>query len=611
MKKHFLLSILFLGTIFSAFAQSPVPSLIITEIYYNSPNSGVDSLEYVEIYNKGTTAQSLNKFTFRSAFVDTFPNIELAAGAYYVVTSDAAFFLKATKTTARQWKSGTLGNTGETIQLWSDTGVMVDSVRFRTTAPWPTTPNGNGPSMELCDLASNNDVGGSWGASTTLIGYSLNNQNGQATPMLGTPGKANKCTGSGGGGTGTLVIKDINAQTNKNTAVNINIAQPNGLGGGGGAGGGAITSSGVVKQAANGVVTKPAGGGGGGAVNNNALIYTPNTGFAGIDKFDYFICTANGCDSATITVRVIEPTYNNSTIGKATAQTAIIGTSPDSLNRYVEIEGIVHSPNYSTTGIQFTLIDSKYKTDGIEANRATTVGGYKVKEGDKLRVRGRIAQTNNVNRVAIDTLWVKESNVKLQEPTLVSILDEGTENMLVVLSEVSIVDSTKWTNTATGNFFVVEVTPDNGATKYQVRIDKDLTDLSNWKAPKGKFDLVGIGFQGVAAAGGGGGGNPLAGAPYQIMPRYIKDFKFPLAANDVLLGQNISVFPNPFNEEIIVTMKEQMDFVVLKDVLGRAITKIAQPAANQTIDTKNLMSGVYFISVQKDGRQFVTKIVKQ
>jgi hypothetical protein len=272
---------------------------------------------------------------------------------------------------------------------------------------------------------------------------------------------------------------------------------------------------------------------------------------------------------------------------------------------------VVHSPNYSTTGIQFTLIDSKYKTDGIEANRATTVGGYKVKEGDRLKVRGRIAQTNNVNRVAIDTLWVKESNVKLQEPTLVSILDEGTENMLVMLSEVSIVDSTKWTNTATGNFFVVEVTPDNGATKYQVRIDKDLTDLSNWKAPKGKFDLIGIGYQGVAAGGGGGGGNPLAGAPYQIMPRYIKDFRFPLATNDALLGQNISVFPNPFNEEIIVTMKEQMDLVVLKDVLGRAITKITQPAANQTIDTKSLMSGIYFISVQKDGRQFVTKVVKQ
>ncbi len=608
MKKHFLLSILFLGTFFSAFAQSPVPSLIITEIYYNAPNSGADSLEYVEIYNKGTTAQSLNNFTFRSAFVDTLPNIELAAGAYYVVTSDAAFFQKATKATARQWKSGTLANTGETIQLWSDAGVMVDSVRFRAITPWPTTSNGSGPSMELCDLASNNDVGGSWGSSTTAIGYSLNNQNGQAIALLGTPGLANKCTGGGGGGTGTLVIKDINAQTNKNTAVNINIAQPNGIGGGGGGGANAITSSGVVKQAANGNVTKPVGGGGN--VNNNALTYTPNSGFSGIDKFEYFICTANGCDSAVITVRVIEPTYNNSTIGKATAQTALIGTAPDSLNRFVEIEGIVHSPNYSTTGIQFTLIDSKYKTDGIEANRATTVGGYKVKEGDRLKVRGRIAQANNVNRITVDTLWVKESNVKLQEPTLVSVLDEGTENMLVTLSEVSVLDSTKWTNTGTGNFFVVEVTPDNGITKYQVRIDKDLADLSNWKAPKGKFDLIGIGFQGVATAGGGGG-NPLASAPYQIMPRYIGDFKFPLATNDILLGQNISVFPNPFQEEIIVTMKEQMDFVVLKDVLGRVITKIAQPAANQTIDTKNLISGVYFISVQKDGRQFVTKVVKQ
>ena len=336
------------------------------------------------------------------------------------------------------------------------------------------------------------------------------------------------------------------------------------------------------------------------------MTYTPNSGFIGLDKFDYFICTANGCDTATINVRVIDPVYNNSTIGKVTAQTALIGTTPDSLNRLVEIEGVVHTPNYSTNGIQFTLIDSKYKTDGIEVVRATTVGGYSVKQGDKLRIRGRVAQTNNVNRVNVDTLWVKESNLKLHEPTLVSTFDEGTENMLITLSEVSIVDSTKWTNTGTGNFFVVEVSPDNGITKYQVRIDKDLADLSNWKAPKGKFDLIGIGYQGTAQAGGG-----LAAAPYQIMPRYIADFKFPLATNDALLGQGVNVFPNPFNEQIIVSTKEQIDAITLKDILGRIIVKINSPSDKQTIETKNLMPGVYFINVQKEGRQFVSKIVKQ
>jgi hypothetical protein len=613
MKKQLLLFYFFLVTIMSAFAQN----IVISEIYYNAPNSGIDSLEYVELYNKGTTAQSLNKFTFKGAFTDELPNVELAAGAYYVVTSDSTFFKKAVQKSARQWTKGSLSNTGATIQLWSDSGTLVDSVRYRTAAPWPTTANGNGPSIELCDLNSNNDLGASWGAASTAIPYSLKNQNGQAVPLLGTPGAANKCatTGGGGGGGGTApVIKDLTSQTAKNTAVNINIAQPNGLGGGGGGGGAnAITSSGVVKPASNGTVTKPTGGGGGGG-NNNSLTYTPNTGFVGMDKFDYFICTANGCDSATISVRVFEPTFNNSTIGKATAQTAVIGTSPDSLNRYVEFEGIVHSPNYGTSpAVQFTLIDAKFKADGIEVARASTVAGYTVKEGDRLRVRGRIAQNNNLNRIVADSFWVKASGVKLQEPTLVSTLDEGTENVLVSLSEVSIVDSTKWTTAGTTtNFFVVEVTPDNGATKYQVRIDKDLADLANWKAPKGKFDLVGIGFQGpTTQGGGGGGGGVIPSAPYQIMPRYIADFKFPLAANDALLGKAVSIFPNPFSDQLTVTMTEQMDILSLKDVLGREILKINKPNNTQIIETKDLQSGVYFINVQKNGRTFVSKTVKQ
>ena len=214
MKKQLLLLIFLVISLFRLSAQN----IIITEIYYNAPNSGVDSLEYVELYNKGTTPQSLNNFTFRNAFVDTLPNVELAAGAYYVVTFDSTFFKRATKTSARQWRGGSLSNTGESIQLWSNTGALVDSVSYRALAPWPTTPNGNGPSLELCDMNSNNDLAASWGPSTTAIGYSLKNQNGQAIPLMGTPGAANKCTSGGGGTGGTLVIKDINAQTNKNTA---------------------------------------------------------------------------------------------------------------------------------------------------------------------------------------------------------------------------------------------------------------------------------------------------------------------------------------------------------------------------------------------------------
>jgi hypothetical protein len=602
MKKILLQIILLITTITGLFAQATTPNLVISEIYYNAPNSGADSMEYVEIYNRGTVAQNLKNFTFRSAFIDTLPDFTLDAGQFYVVTSDATFFAKATKTTAHQWKSGTLANTGETIQLFSNDGTFVDSVRFRTVAPWPTTPNGNGPSMELCNVATgNNDVGTSWGAATTPIGYSLTNQNGQSIALLGTPGKANTCTSGGGGTGGSFVAKDINSRTNKNTAVNINIAQPNMVQAN------TITSSEVVKQPTNGTAAKAVGGGGGGAVNNAAFTYTPKAGFVGTDKFEYSMCTANGCDTAVINIMVIEPAYNSSTIGKITAQTAIIGTQPDSLNRYVEIEGVVHSPNFSTNGIQFTLIDQKYKNDGIEIARNATIGGYVVKEGDLLRVKGRVAQTAGINRLNADTLWVKQSDIKLHDPIYVSVLDESTENSVVALEGVSIVDSTKWNNTGTGNNFVVEVTPDGGATKYQVRIDKDIAELSNWTAPKGKFDLSGIGYQ--AAAGGGGGGGLTT--TYQIMPRYKADFKFATAANDIQLGKLINVYPNPFSEEIVVQLASTMDLLLVQDIFGKMIVKIIKPYGNQIITSDNWAAGVYFVTLQKDGKQFVTKLVKQ
>lgn len=597
MKQLYLSTLFIINCLATVFAQK----IVINEIYYNSPNSGVDSLEYVEIYNRDTMTVNLQGFTFRAAFVDTLPNFELAPNSFYVVTLDSVFFHKATKTSARKWKSGSLSNAGESIQLWNNTGTLVDSVLYRTAAPWPTTANGNGPGLELCDVTANNDNGSNWKAATAQIGYGLKNANGDVIQILGTPGKANTvtCTTGGGGGTGTFIAKNINIQTNKNTNANINLAQQNQLPNN------QITSSSIVSQPKNGTANKQTGGGGGA---QNTLIYAPNNGFVGRDSFDYSICTNNGCDTARIYIRVIEPVFNASTIGKVTAQTSGIIQAPDSLNRNVEIIGIVHSPNFSTNGLQFTLIDQKFKADGIEAARATKIGGYTLKEGDKLRVRGRITQNQGVNRIAIDTLFKVESGITFHDPLTISILEESTENMIVKLEGVSIVDSTKWINTGTANFFIVEVV-DGTNTKFNVRIDKDITELANWTAPKGKFDLIGVGYQGqIQNTGGGGGGITQA---YMIMPRYIKDFVFSTKTNDLNLGKFINIYPNPFSEKVFIQLANSFDAIEINDIYGKSIQKINHPSENQLIKTENWESGIYLMKAIKENKQFVSKIVKQ
>ncbi|MFZ4542714.1 MAG: lamin tail domain-containing protein [Saprospiraceae bacterium] len=597
MKKILFFTAFFTMISFFASAQS----IIITEIYYNAPNSGTDSLEYVEIYNKSAAPINLKGFTFRSAFNDTLPNVELGAGAYFVVTFDSTFFKKATKTSAHQWKNGSLSNTGETIQLWNSSNEFMDSVRYRSQNPWPATANGNGPGMELCDLNSNNDNAASWSASTTPIGYALNNQAGQSVQLLGTPGKANKCSGGGGG---TFVARNINSRTAKNTAVNINISQPNMVQPN------AITASAVVTQPINGTAAK-GGGGGGGGVNNALFVYTPKNGFIGTDKFEYSMCTANGCDTATINITVFEAIYNKSTIGKITAQTGAVGTAPDSLNRYVIIEGIVHSPNYGGNILQFALVDQKYKSDGIEVARATTVGGYVVKEGDKLVVKGRVGQNVGINRLVADTLWVLQSGVTLHQPLLVSALDESTEAALVALEGVSVLDTSQWNNTLQGNFFGVDVSPDNGATKYQLRIDKDLADLAGWKAPKGKFDVYGIGYSVTTQGGGGGGGGGVVTTTYQLMPRYIPDFKLTTSVVDPQLENSLKIYPSPFQDNLFIVLKEQFENIKVKDILGRTIVSINQPGDYQILETQTWKSGVYVITVIKEGRQFTSKVIKQ
>lgn len=71
----------------TAFAQTP--KIVITEIMYNSPESGTDSLEFIELYNNEDTAVILTGYTFSSGVQFTFPADTLQAGAYVVIAVDS------------------------------------------------------------------------------------------------------------------------------------------------------------------------------------------------------------------------------------------------------------------------------------------------------------------------------------------------------------------------------------------------------------------------------------------------------------------------------------------------------------------------------------------
>jgi hypothetical protein len=175
----------------AAVVASPV-NLVITEIMYNPPEAGVDSLEFVEIYNNGTTATDLTGYTL-SGIAYTFPSVTLAAGGYYVVGINASAFNTVYGMAADGIATGGLSNSGEDVIIRTPTGMVVDSVRFDDGAPWPSgsgagLPDGGGSSLILCDTASDNTDGNNWNACVTSTGVTIN-----GNLVLASPGAGNSC----------------------------------------------------------------------------------------------------------------------------------------------------------------------------------------------------------------------------------------------------------------------------------------------------------------------------------------------------------------------------------------------------------------------------------
>jgi PKD repeat protein/endonuclease/exonuclease/phosphatase family metal-dependent hydrolase len=157
-------------------------NLVITEIYYNPPEIGTDSLEFIEIYNNGTHAVNLSNFKLSNAVDYTFGNVSLNPSEYIIIAYNPSAMLNTFGVNTLQW-SGGLNNDGELILLKDNSEKTVDSVWFDDAAPWPTTPDGTGPSLMLCDPNADNSIGSNWQASQHFV---MNNGGGM--PIYATPG---------------------------------------------------------------------------------------------------------------------------------------------------------------------------------------------------------------------------------------------------------------------------------------------------------------------------------------------------------------------------------------------------------------------------------------
>ena len=136
--------------------------LVINEIHYDS-SPKTEKTEFVELYNNRDNELDISNWSFTDGIEFTFPEgTRLSKGAYFVLAEDAAAFEKKYGRKPDGTYIGQLSNGGEELSLLDAAGERADLVDYGVGFPWPTTPNGEGPSMQLLNPRLDNDLGGSW-----------------------------------------------------------------------------------------------------------------------------------------------------------------------------------------------------------------------------------------------------------------------------------------------------------------------------------------------------------------------------------------------------------------------------------------------------------------
>lgn len=139
--------------------------IIINEIMYN-PLSDNPSDEYLEIYNTTGSVVDLEGWCFTEGITMCFgPGSAIGANGYELVSPNPSQTTTTYGKTPIGVYTGSLSNGGETLTLVDDTTAVVNTITYDDAAPWPTSPDGSGPSLELKDPGLDNTQAINWAAS--------------------------------------------------------------------------------------------------------------------------------------------------------------------------------------------------------------------------------------------------------------------------------------------------------------------------------------------------------------------------------------------------------------------------------------------------------------
>ncbi len=161
-------------------ADTSVGEVVINEINYNSAES-LDPEDWIEIYNPSAVKLDVSGWHLKdedNAHDFIFPEgTIISAQGYLVLCRDQTRFHAPFPDVMNYIGNFDFGlsASGDQVRIFNSSRLLIDSVQYDDAAPWPTEPDGNGPTLELIDPELDNALPESW----------------QASQNHGTPGHSN------------------------------------------------------------------------------------------------------------------------------------------------------------------------------------------------------------------------------------------------------------------------------------------------------------------------------------------------------------------------------------------------------------------------------------
>lgn len=567
MKSLLILVIIFL------LSCSSIAQIIITEIMYNPPESGTDSLEFLELYNHSADAVELEGWSFTKGITMVFNGSAiLEPGEYLTLCVNERAFKSVYGETIRamQWQSRALVNGGELIELSDAEGNVVYAINyFSGSNGWYKESDGNGASIELCDFNADPDQRDSWRPASNSLGIVINQRE-----LFASPGRHNDASCDG------AVVVKIEDLTFTPPDITINAGQ---LVRWENQGGGHNVNGSISIFPENPVSFSS------GAAHSGSWIYEFIFDKEGVYHYQSDPHAGQGMQGSVF-VGQPDP-YLNVTI-KDIRENDDKGIPLLSARR-VRTSGIVHTPNLRPGALEFFLLDKE--NNGVSVFHASGNLGYNVREGDEIRVEGILSEFRGLTQILAESITILTVGNTLVSPSMITSLSEASEGSLVKFTGY-LLEESMWTNAGSG--FNVKFI-DNEGNIIDVRI---VAATEIFGTPHQVYSSVtGIASQFTP--------HPPFNTGYQLIPRYLNDLETS-AGIRVISTLDFEISPNPVGDQIKIKTELAYFEYLLIDYRGEEIAKGATSSPG-VIDVTGVNPGLYILMIKRGSEYGVKKIIIQ